>query len=261
MNKNTGVGVEQVLIGSAAINRHDPAILKRSAKDQDFLALKALRDNNVDYISGEGILNRYPMAELPTLDELYTIKVSHSFWIIDYNSWHKHLRDIHLLKTYGCKLIPELYTVAYEEWARRKGPKIIDLNQDKKEFFTGAVRRKYDHDFIHASVAFQTDPLYKKILADDVEVLISRKKFEALSHMEKVMLVREEVSVLSLERDLIPQEKTTFEKIDLYSSYGKQLRMLITQYSKGYFPLWIVENYFEVFKPGRDYWKLFLAAL
>ena len=256
----TGRRVEGTLIGSAAVAHWDATILRREPKDRDYLALEQPQGEGADWIDGSGILESYPMGPVATLDEVYTLKVSHSFWVITPNSWHKHLRDIQLLRQAGATLVPELYRLAYRQWELRKGPKVVNLNQDREEFFSPGVRREYDHDSLHASVAFHSRPLYERILAANAEVLTSRAKFEQLSHQERKELVEEEVSVLALERELIPQGRTDFEKIDLFVAYGRQLRALITQYSKGYFPLWIVENYFEVFRPTRDYWTIFQAS-
>lgn len=248
---------EKVLIGSSAVNFHDESILNRKSKDKDYLAFSVIPGEGVDTVDGAGILDAYDFkADVASLDEIYSLKVSHSPWVITSASWGKHLNDIHALKLAGAKLIQELHDLAYKQWEIRKGKKNVNLNQDKEEFFNGGVRRIYVHDSIHAAVAFNENPLYMKILADNEEVLTSRQKFFALSEVEKKQLVQEEVMVLSLERDLIPSVDPV-DKLALYSSYGKQLKLLITQLSKGYFPRWIIENYFLVAKPPHDYWNVF----
>lgn len=253
---------KKVLIGSSAVNHHDKSILKRDSKDKDFLALESVESkaSGEDFIAGKGILDTYIFEDsIATVDEVYTLKVSHSPWVIDERSWGKHIRDIHLMKASGARVVEELYSAAYAQWEIRKGKKNVNLNQDKEEFFGEGVRRVYVHDSIHAAMAFNENPMFMKILADNEEVLTSREKFFALTELEKQQLVREEVMVLSLERDLIPSEKPV-DKMVMYSSYGKQLRLLMTQLSKGYFPRWIIENYFLVAKPSHDYWKAFAES-
>jgi len=255
---------ERILIGSSAVNFFDSSILNRKSKDQDYLSLsKSLSEENQDFndfINGEGIINvpeKYEFtSEIASLDEVYTLKVSHSPWVISDKSWMKHISDIKKLKNHGAILIPELHNLAYAEWEKRKGAKNVNLNQDKEEFFTNNIRRTYDHDSIHSSIAFENEPMYMKILADNESVKTSRKKFEKLSDNDKKQLVQEEVMVLSLERDLIPSSKDINTTV-LFSSYLKQLRLLITQYSKGWFPQWIIENYFLVARPPLNYWEKF----
>ena len=254
--------IDKVLIGSAAINYYDPSILNRKSKDNDYLAMERsiISELGSDFINGEGILDKYDFkSDIASLDEIYTLKVSHSPWVITPNSWQKHLKDIKSLKENGAHIVQELHDICYAEWEKRKGKKKVNLNQDKEEFFNGNVRRIYDHDSIHASVAFNDNPMYMRILVDGEEVKTSKQKFFSLTHNEKVQLVREEVMVLSLERDLIPSKRTINDSI-IFSSYVSQLKLLITQYSKGYFPQWIIENYYDVLKPSHNYWESFQAS-
>lgn len=253
---------KDILIGSQAINQHNPAILQRSAKDIDYLSIpRKKRENNTEYIDGSGIIDKYDFQEeIATLDEIYTLKVSHSEWEINGSrNWMKHIKDIHALKQNGARLIPKLYTIAYKEWESRHGKKKINLNKDKEDFFTSGVKRKYVHDSIHAAVAFNDEPMFTKILADNAEVQTSKQKFEQLTHQEKIQLCSEEIFVLSLERDLIPMEEQgkMIQNIDAKQAYDKQIRLLITQYSKGYFPLWMIENFSDIRQPIIDFWKVF----
>lgn len=259
MIKNTGKELDKILIGSAAINYHDKNILQREAVDEDYLVMNIdeQKDLSKDYVDGTGILDEYDFSSnIASINEVYTLKVSHSPWIITPASWQKHIHDIKALKDHGAVLIPKLHNVAYKQWEIRKGKKNVNLNQDKTEFFGSNVRREYDHDSVHASIAFFDEPLYMKILADNSEVKTSYKKFNSLTFDEKKKLVQEETMVLSLERDLIPR-KEDITKMDYYTSYTRQLQLLITQYSKGWFPQWIIENYYDIVRPPLNYWEKF----
>lgn len=247
---------DKVLIGSSAVEHWAPGLLQREAKDRDYLALEP--DEDSDFINGVGVVDSYSFSgPIASLDEVYSLKVSHSPWVKNETDWMKHLKDIRRLQDAGASLIPELHKLAYKQWELRKGKKNVNLNQDREEFFNGNVRRKYVHDSIHASMAFGENPLYMKILAEGEEVQTSKELFFRLSQEDKENLVREEVMVLSLERDLIPRESETVDRVVLYSSYSKRLRLLMTQYAKGYFPQWIIENYFRVNRPTLDYWEKF----
>lgn len=252
--------MDRVLIGSAAIEERAGNLLGRLSKDRDYLTLNPVP--GADNVDGSGILDKYSFVEeIATLDEVYTLKVSHSPWVIDsLSNWYKHLWDVQKLKEHGAHLIPELHDAAYREWEARRGAKNVNLDQDKEAFFNNSVKRYYEHDSVHAAVALGSEPAFNKILADGSEVKTSRRKFESLPDFQKRALVYEETFVLSLERDLIPYSIERAEpagKGEMYDSYRKQLRLLITQYSKGWWTRWIIEHYQEVFTPPLDYWKMF----
>lgn len=255
---------EKVLIGSKAVEHHKGDILGRVAKDTDYLSLTPVTCpafDRVDSIDGNGILDKYSFeSAIATIDEVYTLKVSHSPWVISsLAEWYKHLHDISVLKNEGATVVEELYTVAYKEWERRKGAKQVNLEQDKEEFFKNTVKRYYDHDSVHAAVALGVNPAFELILPPGSEVKPSKMLFEKLSEEEKARLVFEEVMVLALEREVVPRAMAGgfIDKTFLFEAYSKHLRLLVTQYSKGWFPRWIIENFFLVSTPPLDYWKLF----
>lgn len=255
-----GKNIDKVLIGSSALEKHlGWEALRAAPGDVDYLAMAPVAQ--ADTINGAGILDKYPFSDsVASLDELYTLKVSHSFWDLGNGTWPKHLAHIKLMRHHGAKLIPELYEIAYKEWETRHGKKKVNLDQDKTEFFNNNVPRIYEHDSIHEAIAFNNKPMFNKILADGEEVKTSREKFEKLSHKEKIQLVQEETMVLSLERDLIPGAELRGKNIDhfqIMESFSKQLKLLVTQYSKGWFPLWIVENYYDLRTPLFNYWECF----
>lgn len=253
---------DKVLIGSKAVEARVGFILGRTARDEDYLTLTPLKD--VDCIDGRGILDQYAFSSsVATLDEVYTLKVSHSPWVIaGLPSWYKHLYDVEVLRNTGARLVPTLHKVAYSEWERRHGRKLVNLNKRKEDFFNGAVKRFYDHDSVHEAVALGGRPAFYKILEAGSEVKTSQRLFEALSEEEKSFLVFEEVMVLALERDVIPMVEAgrSVEKGELFEAYSKHLRLLITQYSKGWFPQWIIENYTRVARPPLNYLALFQAS-
>ena len=255
-----------VLIGSSALEEHHPGLLGRRPSDLDYLALPGTLNRvseDMDIIDGTGIIDTYTFqGGVASLDEVYTLKVSHSPWVITVPLWYKHLRDIRTLSRAGAALIPELHDAAYAQWEQRKGAKNVNLNQDKEEFFTSGVRRAYEHDSVHASVAFHDEPMFNRILAPGASVRTSRSLFDALSETEKKQLVQEEVMVLSLERDIIPASLTgrTVSRELIYSSYTAQLRRLITELSKGWFPQWMICHYYEVDKVPGNYWRTFCES-
>ena len=66
-----------------------------------------------------------------SLDELYTIKLSHSQW--DF-SWDKTLHDIQIFKANGARVIPEFYDALYRDWQTIHKRKSVNLNVTNEQF-------------------------------------------------------------------------------------------------------------------------------
>lgn len=184
-----------------------------------------------------------------TLDELYTIKVSHAYWDLRNGSWVKHMSDVVALKRAGAKLIPYLHQLLYSVWTERHGPKRVNLNQDKQTFFTDAVQRTFDHDSIHESVAYGDRPLYESVRKDGESVLMDMAKVWTLPFDKQVQLFREEVYATALERWVIPSDYTCSPRM----AYAQALKKTIVSLTKGRSARFMVENY-DVFRaPDMDY--------
>lgn len=199
-----------------------------------------------------------------TLESLYILKLSHA----DYNiHWQKTINHIQLIKKYlrarGHKdpilnNLPKEYKELLKElkdfWEiTHKKKQHIKLNVPKAKFFTAAVDRKYDHDYLHEAVMYYNSPMYKRCLKDGQEVLLDKKKFDALSFEEKLRLCREEIYVIALERYLIPNDFKMCE----HEAYRSALRRLVTTMTRGWFPTFIVDNYNSLYKMDLNYMKAF----
>jgi hypothetical protein len=247
----------KILIGSTAMKQHLPDV--RDPKDLDYFitdaetaAQEVTRDPEDSFYHPDLATWNWS-GEIASLDELYTIKVSHSFWVLKNGSWNKHMFHIVRMKEAGAQLIPELYSILYKIWEEKHGKKKISLELSPDEFFNPHVNRKYEHDSIHASVAYRESgiPLFNEILRDGHQVAVDRAKFEAMDLETKFQLVREEVYATALERRIIPSNYT----MNIQVAYGYALRQTITSYTKGWFPLFIVENFNVLRKPDVNYVK------
>lgn len=196
-------------------------------------------------------IERWPFGTIATGDELYTIKVSHAFWNL-HGTWSKHMHDIRFFQSKGAQFLPDLFQILYPIWEELHGKKKANLNATPEEFFNNKVLRVYEHDSIHMSIAYYTRPLFERILRDDHDVAVDRGKFDALDYLDKLRLVREEVYATALERQLIPSNYKSSPR----GAYSWALMKLITSFSKGWFPLFIVRNYHELHKPDIDYLQL-----
>jgi hypothetical protein len=185
-----------------------------------------------------------------TPDELYTIKYSHSFWELKNGTWDKHMADLLALRRHGAQLIPEWFDVLYEIWSDLHGAKKVDLTKEAEDFFADAVKRVYDHDSIHLSVAYTPgQPIYDDCLKDGKSVQMDMAKVWAMPHERIVQMFREEIYVTALERLVIPNDY-------LYSpgrAYQWALRRTITSLTKGRSARFLVDHFDEFRLPDIDY--------
>lgn len=187
---------------------------------------------------------------IATPDELYTIKFSHSFWELRNGSWAKHMYDLLELKKRGAQLIPEWYDVLYGIWEATHGRKKVDLTQEADEFFSDAVTRKYEHDSIHLSVAYEPGkPIYDTVLKDGKSVQMDMAKVWAMPHERIVQMFREEVYVTALERKIIPSGYSHSPG----AAYQWALRRTITSLTRGRSARFMVENFETFRRPDMDY--------
>lgn len=244
--------MRELIIGSTAMR--ELGVGNREPKDLDVFA-----DSNA---YGVGHLKKDPfwddrLAEwLPegthrfaTLDELYTIKVSHSYWDLKNGSWDKHMSDIVALKNAGAKLDMDLHKLLYSIWSDLHGKKTIDLNQDKAMFFDDVVPRKYDHDSVHYSVAYGDHPMWEEVLVPGQEIAMDMKAIKALDFEDQVKLYREEIYATALERWVIPSEYTISPRM----AYARAVKKTITNLTKGWSARFLVEHYETFRTPDFDY--------
>lgn len=233
----------RVLIGSTALSQYLPGI---KPNDVDYFADTPIEGAEVFYHPS---LEAWEWQDIATLDELYTIKVSHAFWELQNGSWTKHMLYITKMQQAGAQFIPALYDILYPIWEERYGKKRVNLEKTPEEFFTETVERHYDHDSVHASIAYYDEPLFNKILRDDSEVAVSKAKFDALDDLVKRQLVFEEIYATALERLIIPSNYTYHAR----KAFDWARMKLITSFSKGWFPLWIVLNFEHFLRPDIKY--------
>jgi hypothetical protein len=257
--------MRSLIVGSHALKVL--GVCNREPKDIDWWCddpfVRHLNMGRVDHLWHPSFLEFIPettSTQYATLDQMYTIKLSHSHWELKNGSWNKHVYDMMQLKNAGAHLDMELYHLLYKVWEEMYGKKVMNLDQDKSEFFDDAVKRKYDHDSIHASVAFGDHPIYEDILKDGATVDIDSKKLWAMPHERVVKLFIEEVCVTALERIVIPRNYKTSPG----AAYLWALRRTVTSLTKGKSSRFMLENFEEFATPDPDYvtrhrdnaWKL-----
>lgn len=190
-------------------------------------------------------------------NELYTLKISHSFWDIN-GTWNKHAGDIVFLQRKGCVFIRELYDILLPIWRERYARHKTSLKQNAGDFFNDAVDRKYEHDSLHESVAYYDRPLFESILKDGEDVAVdNRKFFNGLGYSDQLRCVREEIYATALERKLIPGNYQGSPR----AAYWWALRRTATSLFKGEWALFLMLHLDELRQPDCDYMRRHLNNL
>lgn len=237
-----GVG-ESMIIGSTAMkhwfpNERDPVDLDTFCPAPNAPMMDRSQDNFWDdrLLEYQGV-NQWYANRFATVDELYTVKVSHSYWEIG-NTWAKHTRDIQFLKANGAKLIPELHDILYPIWEDKHGVKKMHFMQ-KDNFFKDAVTRVYDHDSLHDSVAYGPEAMYIRTLKQEGHTAVDMDYIKGMLFEDQVKLYREEVCATALERIMVPSNYMG----SAGAAYLWALRRTITSLTKGWSARFIVDNY------------------
>jgi len=189
----------KTIIGSTALKKHFPGF--REPKDLDFLSSE---DTEFSSIKNEnGIVEIIPAPtwwnhkEYASPEEILTLKSSHIFWTI--RSRKKHIADIEFLLNKGYTIDKNMFFGLFDHWTSIYGERSqSDQDKSQEDFFDDYLKREVHHDQVHLWI--NPDPVYKKILVGDESVNICEEKFMSLTDEEKLNVVREEVYVLSFER-------------------------------------------------------------
>lgn len=193
----------KTLVGSSALKKHFGDFY-REVDDIDYFSDTDVEGADVFYHPD---LEKWSWGLIATADELYTIKVSHSFWELRNKSWSKHLKDIEFMQAKDCFFIPELHEILYPIWEEVHGVKEFSLH--------GA-------------------PLFEEIMGANHDVSKNKLKFDGLSHGDKMNVVRERL-----------KKTTNFDGEEL-KDQATVLQETVTNFSNNWFPLFVVLNWREL---------------
>lgn len=236
-----------LIFGSTALKHWFPDA--REPKDLDIISREDKNTGEVYWTPAfEYLLENNGDHEYVFPNFLYTIKLSHSMWDV---KWDKTLHDIKFLKRKGCIVDEPFYKLLIKDWSVLHGAKKAKLNKSNEDFFKDYVKRKYDHDFLHETVAYYGRPLFESIKEDLSMVQCSKKLFDKLSHLDKIRLCKEEMFVIALERYLIPNDFVFSER----AAFRKAFKHLVTSMTAGWFPRFIMENAEEILNNQDWSWK------
>lgn len=197
----------------------------------------------------------------PTLDLLYTVKMSHRFKKTTSFEFLKTMSDIKMMEKYGASIsddeLKNIYVTRQKEVLNYKHP---NLNQAKSDFFTDDVPYVYDHDTIHEAIKNGIKPAYQYFKPEENEVLCSKALFDKCTDEIKLLSVYEEACVLSLERSIVPFSIKEENKIRDRFEYA--LQKVCTSITSGWFREYAYAHYEEVKSMYNiDFYNKFLLGL
>ena len=114
--------------------------------------------------------------------------------------------------------------------------------QSKTDFFDDAVKKIYDHDYLHTLVAFDSVPIYVKMLRDPSLAWCEKSVWDTFTDSEKTRCVAEETYVIAIERFMVPSNWKTPAKL----AYMKALNKVCTTLCSGWFRDWAIDHYPDV---------------
>lgn len=245
--------LKKVLIGSKAIKHYFPDF--RDCKDTDFLVDgDIINHDDIEYFDcnrGTGLSLFFDSCdEIPTINELYTLKLSHSFWNIN---WEKTVCDLRFLQQKNATVDEELFQLLYQDWVKIHGPKKAYLSKNNEDFFKDGVDRAIPHDTIHQAIAYYDEPMFKKLKKNPDSAMISKEMFFKLDHEHRIKTCREEIYATAIERFLLKDCKSSLV------AYRNSIKLLVTSMTKGWFPRFIMENINELWllDGGYNYFEKF----
>lgn len=237
-----------LIIGSTAARHWFPDW--RAPKDLDVLTLTDQKVVGADAKS-------HPLVPLlierssdktyadPTV--LYTLKVSHAYWDIH---WDKTMFDIWQFQRRGVMLDQDLHDQLVEMWRDIHGNKKVNLSKSADTFWRDAVKRRYDHEWLHEQVKFYDRPLHEGLHPDYSSILIDRTRFEALPFYLQLKTVMEEVLTVAIERADLGVECNMPQRLMAVKRAHKKLCISMT---KGWFAQFCVVNAHRLVG-DRSYW-------
>lgn len=237
-----------VIIGSHAIKYWYPSF-NRIPKDLDIVVEGGERIqllgvyDRVEKLTNPILLKYHNGSnKYATPNELYTLKMSHLFWNIN---WEKHMFDLQFLKDKGAVLIKPLFDELYAYWNMVHGlNKRSDLKMKAEDFFDNALNCEWDHDWLHTLL--RPTPTFSKVLKDGEEVEVDEERFDKLTTEEKDSLVREEVMIMAFER---------YPKTFYKNAYDRMLKKFIISHAPIWEAIYIIENYVRLIKIDFNFIK------
>ena len=251
--------MKNLLIGSQALQYWDRSFKVRSNSDWDIISKDKISDDNLsiehhsfDSIGNDDLLNYASESYIEIAGQkvhvvkpvgLTIVKRSH-LWRD--RSFEKHITQYHrhlkLYREYFTKKDIEVLNKRTKLTALAYPQSNPNLMQSVEDFFDDAVIKKYNHDYLHELIAYNDEPLYKKMQKCSSSVSCDVDLWYTFTHEHKVQCIAEEAYVISIERFLVPSDWQTPSKLAFYKSVNK----ICTTLCSGWFRDYAIDNYTEV---------------
>ena len=231
-----------LIYGSTAIKHWFPQF-KKTPHDLDLICNTIEVDNlkntklteyywieAFEYLLSHNIDKKYVDKDL-----LYTIKVSHAAWDVN---WEKTIKDITFLKEQGCVLNKEFFELLYNEWIVIHGKKNVKMSVYNSDFFKSNIYRKHNHEQLHEYFKFYDKPLNEAIRKDLNSPLCSKELWDNLVYEDKIKCALEEIFVLASERYILVEKP-----LPIKFAIIKILKQMIISSTSGWFNLFLIEEF------------------
>lgn len=252
--------MKPVLVGSRALAYWLPEFTPRENADWDFLMGDEGSVNDLDL--------QFPRLEVHWFNELNNYDVVNEFRVktpeFDYNvmsleglalmkrshlwrayNFDKHITMYHkYLAPYArwddptwCKLLKERIKLTKQAYPQRNP----SLDQTNKDFFDDAVKKVFDHDWIHELVAYYDRPLFERLKYDDKfdKAWCEKDLWEQFTPEDKNRCVAEEAHVIACERFMIPNDWNFAPK----RAYFMTVNKVCTTLTSGWFRDHAINNF------------------
>jgi len=245
-----------VLIGSRALNYWFPQSPITEQSDWDIISDKQIDGaewHDPEFLYNRQFATRYATTHFVDFNNekiqvmspvgLALIKRSHLWRDL---SFQKHVTHFHkwLFTSYqNCDTMDLVFLqkrIALTKQAYPQGNP--NLMQKKEDFFSDAVTKKYDHDWLHELFAYYDKPIYVSLLREEGLAWCDKEKWEALSYDDKLKAVAEEAYVISTERFLVPNDW----KYPTKKAFIKSVDKICTTLCSGWFRDFAIDNYPQV---------------
>lgn len=246
-----------VLIGSRALNYWNPDRKISASTDWDVISYgnhEGCEVHDPNFLNNREMTG-YATQNTVTLPDgtkalvmsmlgLAIIKRSHLWRNL---SFQKHITDYHkqglaeVLSSHegNFKIVKEdLQTrIALTKKAFPQGNP--NLMQSKEDFFEDAVKKVYDHDWLHELYAHRNRPMYTFMQRDKSLAWCEKDMWDGFAEEEKLFCVAEEAYVIATERFLVPSDWKYPAKL----AYTKAVDKICTTLCSGWFRDFAIDNY------------------
>lgn len=137
-------------------------------------------------------------------------------------------------------VMPDVFYESFNEVNKRISDTVISMDTNKENFFKDNVERFFEHDLLHKYVAKMnrnSEVLLFELYQSDDKVSINKDKFLSDSKSNQINMIKEEIIVLFLERNMIPtimncyiKEKIKYVKYS-QNKFDSEIKFIIANYA------------------------------